>query len=58
MKLENCKIGDKVKIKSGTTSFLSQYVGKACIITGVDHNTSDCTVRVNFSDDYRDADWG
>ena len=58
MKLENCKIGVNVKIKSGTTSFESRYVGKECIITGVDYNTSDCTVRVNFSDVHHDADWG
>ena len=58
MKLENCKVGVKVKIKKGATSFVSQYVGKECIITGVD-NDSDCnTVRVNFSDDYRETDWG
>ena len=58
MKLENCKVGVKVKIKKGTTSFLSRFVGKECIITGVDYNTSDLTVRVNFSDDYRELDWG
>ena len=58
MKLENCKVGVKVKIKKGATSFESRYVGKECIITGVDHNTSAWTVRVNFSDDYREEDWG
>ena len=58
MKLENCKVGVKVKIKNGTTSFLSRFVGKECIITGVDHD-SDCnTVRVNFSDHYSESDWG
>ena len=58
MKLENCKVGVKVKIKKGATSFLSWYVGKECIITGID-NDSDCdTVRVNFSDVYHDEDWG
>ena len=58
MKLENCKIGVKVKIKGGTTSFESQYAGKEGIITGVDHNTSEWTVRVNFSDVHYNADWG
>ena len=58
MKLENCKIGVKVKIKKGATSFESRYVGKEGIITGVDHDTSDLTVRVAFNDDYRETDWG
>lgn len=58
MKLENCKVGVKVKIKKGATSFVSRYLGKECIITGVDCNSAVNTVRVNFSDDYNDTDWG
>ena len=58
MKLENCKVGVKVKIKKGTTSFLSRYVGIEGSITGVDNDSDGNTVRVNFSDDYRESDWG
>ena len=58
MKLENCKVGVKVKIKKGSFFFVLRYVGKECIITGVDHDAPNTTVRVNFSDKYHNSDWG
>lgn len=56
MKFSNCKIGVKVVIKDGATTWFSDHIGKEGTITGVD--SSDNTVRVNFSDYYDDADWG
>lgn len=58
MKLKNVKVGQFVKVKSTSDSFIHRYVGAYGTVVRVEDAsyTDDLTVKVRFPDG--GADWG
>ena len=58
MKLKNVKVGQSVKVKSTSSTFIYKYIGAYGTVVSVEDSTykGDLTVQVRFSDG--DSDWG